>query len=114
MRRVVALLLALIAGLAAVSPALAQVLTAPTNIRASLVPERTSVAPGETVTLAVVMRPEPRWHGYWENPGDAGFGMSFRWTLPPGAKIGVPRYPVPETLLISGLMNHVYEHDMRC
>ena len=111
MRLIVALLLALIAALAAVSPALAQVLAAPTNISAMLVPERTSVAPGETVTLAVVMRPEPRWHGYWENPGDAGFGMSFRWTLPPGAQTGVPRYPVPETLLISGLMNHVYEHD---
>ena len=107
MRRVVALLLAAIAALVAASPALAQA----THIRAELVAERTSVAPGETVTLAVLMRPEPRWHGYWENPGDAGFGMSFRWTLPPGAKTGPPRYPVPETLLISGLMNHVYEHD---
>jgi len=105
--RIVTLLLALLAVLGAASPALAQA----TNIRATLVPERTSVEPGETVTLAVLMRPEPRWHGYWENPGDAGFGMSFRWVLPPGAKTGTPRYPVPETLLISGLMNHVYEHD---
>ena len=107
MRRFVAFLLALVVTLFAVPPALAQ----DTNIRATLVPERTTVAPGETVTLAVLMRPQPRWHGYWENPGDAGFGMSFRWTLPPGAKTGQPRYPVPETLLISGLMNHVYEHD---
>lgn len=107
MRRIVALLLAVFATLLAVAPALAQA----TNIRASLVPERTSVAPGETVTLAVLMQPQPRWHGYWENPGDAGFGMSFKWTLPPGAKTGTPRYPVPETLLIAGLMNHVYEHD---
>ena len=107
MRKFVVLLLAVLAALVAVPPALAQV----THIRAALVPERTTVAPGETVTLAVTMRPEPRWHGYWENPGDAGFGMSFKWSLPPGAKTGVPRYPVPETLLIAGLMNHVYEHD---
>jgi DsbC/DsbD-like thiol-disulfide interchange protein/cytochrome c biogenesis protein CcdA len=57
------------------------------------------------------MRPERGWHGYWENPGDAGFGMSFDWSLPRGATIGPPSYPVPETLLIGGLMNHVYEHD---
>ena len=107
MRKFVVLLLAVLAALVAVPPALAQV----THIRAALVPERTTVAPGETVTLAVTMRPEPRWHGYWENPGDAGFGMSFKWSLPAGAKTGVPRYPVPETLLIAGLMNHVYEHD---
>ena len=114
-RTCIALLLAMVAVIA-VSPALAQTLASgrdsgANHIRAELVPERTSVAAGETVTLAVVMRPEPRWHGYWENPGDAGFGMSFKWSLPPGAKIGPPRYPVPETLLISGLMNHVYEHD---
>ena len=68
MRKFVVLLLAVLAALVAVPPALAQV----THIRAALVPERTTVAPGETVTLAVTMRPEPRWHGYWENPGDAG------------------------------------------
>ena len=37
-----------------------------------LVPETASVAPGSTVTLAFVMRPQPGWHGYWRNPGDAG------------------------------------------
>lgn len=118
-RTCIAVLLAVVAVIAG-PPALAQTLaqtpasgsnSGANHIRAQLVPERTSVAPGETVTLAVVMRPEPRWHGYWENPGDAGFGMSFKWSLPPGAKTGPPRYPVPETLLISGLMNHVYEHD---
>ncbi|MET0179157.1 MAG: protein-disulfide reductase DsbD domain-containing protein, partial [Novosphingobium sp.] len=107
MPRVVRLILALCAAMLTAGPAFA----ATTHIRAELIAERTSIAPGETGTLAVWMRPEPGWHGYWENPGDAGFGMSFRWTLPPGAKVGAPRYPVPGTLLIAGLMNHVYEHD---
>ncbi|MFT4025252.1 MAG: protein-disulfide reductase DsbD family protein [Novosphingobium sp.] len=83
---------------------------APTHISAALVAEGPA-APGQAVTLAFDMRPSAGWHGYWANPGDAGFGMGLDWALPAGAKAGPPRYPVPETLIVSGLMNHVYEHD---
>ena len=83
---------------------------APTHIAGALVAEGPA-APGSTVTLAVTMKPETGWHGYWENPGDAGEGMRFAWSLPAGWKAGTPRYPVPDILLVSGLMNHVYEHD---
>ena len=79
------------------------------HIRASLVAEDATPAPGETVTLAFAMRPEPGWHGYWENPGDAGKGLELGWSLPTGAAAGALRYPVPETLIVAGLMNHVYE-----
>ncbi|MBS0502245.1 MAG: thioredoxin family protein, partial [Proteobacteria bacterium] len=34
-----------------------------------------------------------------------------RWALPAGASVGTFRYPVPQTLLIAGLMNHVYEQE---
>lgn len=61
-------------------------------------------------TLALHFTPEsPEWHGYWSNPGDAGLGMELDWDLPAGWKAGEPQYPVPGTLLIAGLMNHVYE-----
>lgn len=80
------------------------------HIQASLLAEKPA-APGETVTLALLMQPEKGWHGYWSNPGDAGFGLSLDWTLPAGAKAEAPEFPVPQTLLLSGLMNHVYEHD---
>jgi len=83
---------------------------APTHIAASLLAEG-PVAPGGTITLAIAMRPEKGWHGYWKNPGDAGFGMTLGWTLPPGARAGGLQYPVPRTLVIAGLMNHVYEED---
>lgn len=94
--------------------ALALVLTAgtaqaaPTHIAAELIAE-SPAAPGGTVTLAFRMTPEEGWHGYWQNPGDAGLGMDLNWTLPPGAKAGEPLYPVPQTLLVAGLMNHVYK-----
>ncbi|HYD23329.1 MAG TPA: thioredoxin family protein [Croceibacterium sp.] len=65
--------------------------------------------PGETLTLALLFRPEEGWHGYWKNPGDAGYGMRLDWRLPEGWKAGEPLYPVPHKLLIAGLMNHVYE-----
>jgi thiol:disulfide interchange protein len=84
--------------------------TGPTHIHATLLAEG-PVAPGGTVTLAVLMQPEAGWHGYWSNPGDAGLALTLDWTLPGGSKIGAMRFPVPQTLLISGLMNHVYEHD---
>lgn len=79
------------------------------HIAARLVAESAMPAPGRATSIAFAMTPEAGWHGYWENPGDAGLGMTVKWTLPAGVSIGALRYPVPETLLISGLMNHVYE-----
>ena len=103
----VALVLQLAAFLLAVPAAAA---AEPTHIAAELIAEG-SAAPGETVMLAVVMKPQAGWHGYWLNPGDAGIGMTLDWSVPYGTVPGELRYPVPQTLLISGLMNHVYEHD---
>ena len=98
----------LLAGPALAQPAIPA--ARPTHIAASLAVEH-AARPGQTVMLALHMQPEPGWHGYWSNPGDAGFGMTLKWRLPDGFSAGAPRYPVPQTLLISGLMNHVYERD---
>jgi DsbC/DsbD-like thiol-disulfide interchange protein/cytochrome c biogenesis protein CcdA len=75
----------------------------------SLMPEARAAPAGGTVTLAIVMRPQPGWHGYWENPGDAGMANRIAWSLPAGASAGSVRYPVPQRLLVAGLMNYVYE-----
>jgi DsbC/DsbD-like thiol-disulfide interchange protein/cytochrome c biogenesis protein CcdA len=103
-------LLAALAMLLASGAALAHPASQPSNIAASLAVEQTA-GPGETVMLAIHMRPAPGWHGYWLNPGDAGLGMRLDWTLPDGFAAGEAQYPVPATLLISGLMNHVYKGD---
>lgn len=93
------------------APAEAQVSAAKRelNVPATLVAEAKQVHAGQDITLAFVMTPKPTWHGYWENPGDAGMGMSFDWQLPDGVTAGEARYPVPDTLLISGIMNYIYE-----
>ncbi len=67
--------------------------------------------PGGEVELAIHMRPEPGWHGYWQNPGDAGLPMDVKWQLPKGFSPGPLRYPVPTRLTVAGLMNYVFERD---
>ena len=70
-----------------------------------------SARPGQTLDLAIVMHTTPGWHGYWQNPGDAGLPMQVEWRLPAGFAAGPLRYPVPTKLLVSGIVNYVYEKD---
>nr|WP_294168433.1 protein-disulfide reductase DsbD domain-containing protein [uncultured Sphingomonas sp.] len=80
-------------------------------IAASLIAESSAVAPGGTVTLALVMKPAKGWHGYWKNPGDSGIETQIAWDLPHGLTAGPIQYPVPGRLIVGGLMNYVYEGD---
>ncbi|MBB6427678.1 protein-disulfide reductase DsbD [Sphingopyxis sp. JAI128] len=100
--RAVLILLAL----AAFNPAHAQ----STHIQPKLIAESATPAPGGSTTLALTMTPEKTWHGYWANGGDAGFGLSVEWNAPEGVTIAPFRYPVPDALILFGMMNHVYEH----
>src|SRR4051812_1970312 len=70
-----------------------------------LLAESPQPAAGSEVTLALDTRPQPGWHGYWENPGDAGFPAKLDWTLPKGVTASAPAYPMPGTLIVAGLMN---------
>ena len=79
------------------------------NIAVELFADGAPQAGGEWM-LALRFTPSaPEWHGYWSNPGDAGLGMVVDLDLPAGWEAGAPLYPVPKTLVISGLMNHIYE-----
>jgi DsbC/DsbD-like thiol-disulfide interchange protein len=92
------------------APAAAQPLSERSNdIAVELVAETDAPAAGEPVTLAFSFTPKPGWHGYWLNPGDAGLPARAEWQLPEGAELEPLRFPVPKTLVISGLMNYVYE-----
>ena len=101
-----------IAALLAAQASLAQLPQPGRNaITSELTAETSNPAPGETVTLALMMRPDRGWHGYWKNPGDAGVPDRIEWQLPAGVTAGPLRYPVPQRLMIAGLMNYVYEGD---
>jgi len=89
---------------------LAPTLAGAKGITASLVAEGPA-PPGGEVELAIRMIPAPGWHGYWQNPGDAGLPMEVKWQLPPGFAAGPLRYPVPGRLTVADLMNYVYERD---
>ena len=93
----------------ATNPALAQIPGTAQNIRASLEAETSAPAPGESITVAIIMDPKPGWHDYWLNPGDAGTPLELEWALPSGVTAGPIRAPVPETLIVGGFMNHIYK-----
>jgi DsbC/DsbD-like thiol-disulfide interchange protein len=92
------------------APATAQLAPRENAIRPELVAEGPAL-PGSEVELAIVMHTKPGWHGYWINPGDAGLPMKIDWQLPPGASLGPLRFPVPDKLLVTGIVNYVYERD---
>ena len=91
-------------------PALAQPGPRQNAIQPELIAEGPA-APGSEVELAILMQTKPGWHGYWLNPGDAGLPMSIEWQLPEGASVSPLRYPVPDRLLVAGIVNYVYEKD---
>ncbi len=79
------------------------------NIAVELYADGAPVA-GQEWTFALRFTPSaPEWHGYWSNPGDAGQGMVLDLDLPDDWTVGKPLYPVPQKLVIAGLMNHIYE-----
>jgi len=76
----------------------------------SMMTESGHIASDMTQDLALIMTPKEGWHGYWTNPGDAGFPTRFDWHLPKGIEAGEVKYPAPSQLLTSDIMNYIY-HD---
>ena len=101
----------LLAVLAWTSPASAQgdPSDPPPHLRMTLLAESDTPKAGSIVALALDTRPQPGWHGYWQNTGDAGFPAKFSWTLPQGVTASEPAYPAPQRLIVAGLMNYVFE-----
>ncbi|MCG6956972.1 MAG: thioredoxin family protein [Gemmatimonadetes bacterium] len=75
---------------------------------ARLVSEVTSIRPGETFTVALVIDLDDGWHTYWRNPGDAGTAAVLDWALPQGFEAGPVQWPAPERVPVPPLMSYAY------
>lgn len=97
----------------AVLPAMAQPpFGGESHTKASVLLEKTSVAPGQPVRGAVRLVMDDGWHTYWKNAGDVGLPTEVTWTLPTGWKAGALLWPAPEYLDTSGLISYAYEKEV--
>ncbi len=74
-----------------------------------ILPEKSTVEAGRTITLAIEHTIYPHWHLYWSNPGDSGLPIRIKWTLPDGFVTGDIQWPVPEKILVEPLANYGYQ-----
>ena len=82
------------------------------NAVVTLVPEHTSLVPGQPLWLGLHFKLAPEWHTYWKNGGDAGLPARIRWRLPDGFTAGEIQWPLPERLPTEPLMSYGYGHEV--
>ena len=67
------------------------------------------IAPGDVFHIAIEITPDEGWHGYWENPGDAGLKLSVNWDLPEGIEIGDLQFTTPHLIPFEEIVTYGYE-----
>lgn len=81
-----------------------------TYSRIDLVAEQASVpATGGRMTLGFHLEPNPGWHAYWLNPGDAGKEPSIDWALPDGFTVQPLQFPTPHVIPFGDFNTYGYE-----
>ena len=80
------------------------------HITMRVLTDRSVVAPGGTLTLALDCKLTPPWHTYWPGVNDTGTPASFELTLPIGWSADAPRWPAPTRHVSPGdLLDHVLD-----
>lgn len=82
------------------------------HARAELVSAVTSIAPRDSFTVALRLRPDSGWHVYWSNPGDAGMPPALTWTLPRDWTATPLRFPVPRRQDVPPFASFGYEREV--
>ena len=81
-------------------------------VTVQLLADRSAVAPGQAVSLALRFEIGDEHHIYWRHPGDAGAATVVRWTSTDQASFGVLRFPVPQKLaLADGRASYVLRYE---
>ena len=110
-------LLAVLVATALAGPAQAQTVDACADqddspcSRATLVADADAVEAGSAVDVALRIEIEPKWHVYWENPGDSGLPVEVEWDLPEGVRVGPLQNPFPERIDLAGLTSYAFEDE---
>jgi len=82
-------------------------------VRASLIADVKSAAPGQTFHIGLLLRLKADWHVYWENPGESGSPTRLRITAPAGVSVGAVEYPVPKIFKQPGdIVGYGYENEV--
>ncbi|HRW29110.1 MAG TPA: protein-disulfide reductase DsbD family protein [Emcibacteraceae bacterium] len=71
--------------------------------------DHSSVSPGNHFQIVIQMTPKPGWHGYWENPGDAGLKLTMDWALPEGLEIEDLQFTTPHLIPFEDIVTYGYE-----
>ena len=80
------------------------------HVRASLVSDADAIEAGTGFALGVLFEPEPGWHIYWRNPGEAGLATEVDFELAEGFRAGEVGWPAPIFFEQSGgLVGYGYE-----
>jgi thiol:disulfide interchange protein len=79
------------------------------HTRLELIAESQSIAPGQSLSLAIGMKPNKDWHTYYKNYGDTGLETTAIWTLPAGFRASALDYPTPVRIPTADIMNFGYK-----
>ena len=64
---------------------------------------------GGSIEVGLYLKPDPTWHAYWTNPGDAGKEPSIRWDLPEGFEASELTFPTPHVIPFESFITYGYD-----
>lgn len=105
------LALILVLGVTAFTPSSASAQDAAGLVKAELLAEPASIAPGEPFTVGIKLSMKEHWHTYWRNPGDSGEPTQVTWKLPQGFVAGDLEWPAPSLIRVGPVASFGYEGD---
>ncbi|MBA3578366.1 MAG: thioredoxin family protein [Gemmatimonadaceae bacterium] len=71
-----------------------------------------TVAPGDTIPVAIRLRPNPGWHTYWRYAGDVGSPPMISWRLPDGFTAAPLRWPAPVRIEAPAVASYGYKREV--
>jgi len=81
-----------------------------TNLsKIELLVDKSTVSPGSEFHIIFELEPNPGWHAYWENPGDAGLKLEMNWHETAGVEIGKLQFPTPHLIPFEDIISYGYD-----